>query len=119
MGTIEKGFFDRMKKIEPIRMLGTGMDVGELNELAHEICFLLLLNIFRRELTENPNRTRVDMIQIVEEIVREMKIEASIEDVERIVDGTLWYRDPIRQENFSSTIYNEETENKKNMYLDI
>lgn len=113
MGTIEKGFFDRMKKIEPIRMLGTGMDVGELNELAHEICFLLLLNIFRRELTENPNRTRVDMIQIVEEIVREMKIEASIEDVERIVDGTLWYRDPIRQENFSSTIYNEETENRE------
>ena len=45
---IEKGFFNRMKKVMPIRMLGTGMDLGELNEYACEICFLLIQNIFRR-----------------------------------------------------------------------
>lgn len=110
---IESGFFDRMKKIEPIRMLGTGMDVGELNEFSHEICFLILLNIFRRELTENPNRTRVDMIHITEEIVRDMGIETSKDNIERIVDGTLWYREPSKQENFSSTIYNEQTKNRE------
>ena len=110
---IESGFFDRMKKIEPIRMLGTGMDVGELNEFSHEICFLILLNIFRRELTENPNRTRVDMIHITEEIVRDMGIETSKDNIERIVDGTLWYREPSKQENFSSTIYNEQTKKRE------
>jgi len=31
-----KGFYDRMKKIQAIRMLGTGMDVGELQENAYE-----------------------------------------------------------------------------------
>ena len=107
--SIEKGFFDRMKKIEVMRMLGTGMDVGELNEFSHEICFLLLLNIFKRELTENPNRSRTDMIHIVEDILRDMKIDTSKENIERIVDGTLWYRDPNKQEYFSSTIYNEQS----------
>lgn len=107
--SIENGFFDRMKKIEVMRMLGTGMDVGELNEFSHEICFLLLLNIFKRELTENPNRSRTDMIHIVEDILRDMKIETSKENIERIVDGTLWYRDPNKQEYFSSTIYNEQS----------
>ena len=38
--TIEKGFFNRMKKMQAIRMLGSGMDLGELNEYAFEICFL-------------------------------------------------------------------------------
>ena len=113
LGVIESGFFERMKKIEPIRMLGTGMDAGELNEFSHEISFLILLNIFRRELTENPNRTRMDMIHIAEEIVREMGIETSKENIERVVDGTLWYREPSRQESFSTTIYNEETENRE------
>ncbi len=42
---IEKGFHNRMKKIMSIRMLGTGMDLGELNEYACEICFLLKRNI--------------------------------------------------------------------------
>lgn len=115
MSRIEKGFFDRMKKVQVIRMLGTGMDVGELNEYVHEICFLLLLNIFRRELTENPNRTRLDMVQITQEIVREMGVETTRKNIERIVDGTLWYKDPNKQDNFSCTILNEQT-NKREVF---
>ena len=106
---IEKGFFNRMKKVMPIRMLGTGMDLGELNEYACEICFLLIQNIFRRELNENPNRTREDMISIVDSIIKNMKLEASYEIVERIVDGTLWYREPTKQDSFKISIFNEDT----------
>lgn len=105
--TIEQGFFNRMKKLQPIRMLGAGMDLGELNEYAYEICFLLIQNIFKRELTENPNRTRNDMVFITEKILKDMNLECNREIVERIVDGTLWYREPTRQDSFSVKVYNE------------
>ena len=99
---IEKGFFNRMKKIQTIRMLGTGMDLGELNEYAHEICFLLIQNIFSRELRENPNRTRRDMLLITEKIFMDMNVPVHDEIIERIVDGTLWYRDRNQQEGFNT-----------------
>ena len=93
--TIEKGFFDRMQKLQAIRMLGVGMDLGELNEYAYEICFLLIQNIFKREINENTNRTRKDMVFITEKILDDMNLNSSREVVERIVDGTLWYREPV------------------------
>lgn len=110
---IEEGFYNRMKKLTPIRMLGTGMDLGELNEYAYEICFLLIQNIFKRELNENPNRTRDDMIFITEKILKDMNLEASREIVERIVDGTLWYRESTKQEAFSTEIFNENKVSKE------
>lgn len=105
---IEKGFFNRMKKIMTIRMLGTGMDIGELNDYSHEISFLLIQNVFKRELSENPNRTKEDMIAITESIIKAMKLDASGEMIERLVDGILWYRDPNKQESFKIDIFNEE-----------
>lgn len=109
MNLVQSGMKDRLKKINAIRLLGTGMDIGELNIYAHEISLYLLLSIFRREITENANRTRNDMIYIVSDILREMKISASDKNIERIVDGVLWYKDPDRQDPFSCLIYNEET----------
>ncbi len=111
--SIEKGFFNRMKKLQPIRMLGTGMDLGDLNEYAYEICFLLIQNVFKREINENPNRTRVDMIFITEKILNDMNLKSSRELVERIVDGTLWYREPTKQDSFNTRIYNENTGEKE------
>lgn len=105
--TIEKGFFNRMKKLQHIRMLGAGMELGELNEYAYEICFLLIQNIFKREITENPNRTKRDMIFIVEKIFKDMDLDYNKEMIERIVEGTLWYREPTKQEGFSTRVYNE------------
>ena len=110
---IESGFFNRMKKFQAIRMLGTGMDLGNLNEYAYEICFLLIQNIFTRELRENPNRTRDDMLFITEKIIRDMDLEVNRDIVERIVDGTLWYRDPSKQEAFFTKIFNEENRIKE------
>lgn len=111
--TIEKGFFNRMKKLQPIRMLGSGMDLGELNEYAYEICFLLIQNIFKREIGENVNRSRNDMLFITERILSDMNLEADREIVERIVDGTLWYREPNKQEGFNSKIYREDKGDKE------
>lgn len=106
--TIEKGFFNRMKKLQAIRLLGSGMDLGELNEYSYEICFLLIQNVFKREINDNPNRTRNDMVFITEKILNDMDLRCSREVVERIVDGTLWYREPTKQDSFSTRIFNEE-----------
>ncbi len=107
--SIEAGFFNRMKKLQPIRMLGSGMELGELNEYAHEICFLLLQSIFKRELQENPHRARSDMLLMTEKILADMNLSADKEVVKRIVDGTLWFRDPNKQEAFAARIYNEKS----------
>lgn len=108
MDKVEKGLKDRLKKIQAIRMLGAGMDVGNLNDHAHEICLLLLLKIFRREITENPNRSRADLIGMAEEILREMHLTTDRDNVERLVDGVLWYKDPDRQEPFQCFIFDED-----------
>ena len=92
---IENGFFNRMKKLQIIRMLGTGMDIGELNDYAYEICFLLIQNIFMRELSENNSRTRDDMIFITEEILSTMKLTYTREIVERIFGASSNPNSPI------------------------
>lgn len=109
MDLIQNGMKDRLKKISAIRLLGTGIDIGDLTPYAHEITLYLLLSIFRREITENINRTRNDMLNITEGILREMNLSGSDKNIERIVDGLLWYKDPDRQDPFSCLIYNEET----------
>jgi len=107
---VSRGFFDRMKKINAIRLLGTGMDLGVLQPYAHEICFHLLLKIFRREITDNINRTRNDIIVMADNTLKEMKLEAELAVVERLVDGILWYQKPDMQDPFTCQIYNEESE---------
>lgn len=109
MDLIQNGMNERLKKIDAIRMLGSGMDVGNLNEYAHEISLCLLLSVFRREITENPNRTRSDMVYMTLDILRDMKLAASDKNIERIVDGVLWYKDPYKQAPFTCPIYNEES----------
>lgn len=108
LDSVEKGLGDRLKKIQAIRLLGSGMDIGNLSEYAYEICLYLILKIFRREITENPNRTRTDLIKITEEILRELNLESTKGNIERVVDGLLWYKDPARQDPFQCSIYNED-----------
>ena len=98
-----------MKKIQAIRLLGTGLDAGEMQETVHEICFLLLLKIFRREITENPDRTRTDLVFLTMEAMRDLKLKPDRLIAERIANGVLWYRDPSKQEPFRTSIFNEET----------
>ena len=51
-------------------------DAGEMQEYVHEICFMLLLKIFRREITENPSRTCSDLVFLTIEAMRELNINA-------------------------------------------
>jgi hypothetical protein len=109
MDLVQTGLNDRLKKINVIRMLGNGIDIGELTPFAHEIQLYILLSMFRREITENINRTKNDMVYLTTDILREMKLETTDKNIERIVEGLLWYKGADKQDPFSCPIYNEET----------
>jgi len=109
MDLVQTGLNDRLKKINVIRMLGNGIDIGELTPFAHEIQLYILLTIFRREITENINRTKNDLVYMTTDIIREMKLETTDKNIERIVEGLLWYKGADKQDPFSCLIYNEDT----------
>ena len=109
MDLVQTGLNDRLKKINVIRMLGNGIDIGELTPFAHEIQLYILLSMFRREITENINRTKNDLVYMTTDILREMKLETTDKNIERIVEGLLWYKGADKQDPFSCHIYNEET----------
>ncbi len=108
MNGASTGLFDRLKKTAAISRLGQGMDLGSLNDYSHEISLYLLLKVFKREINNNLNRTKDDLIEMTGQIIKEMKLEATAEQIRRLVDGVLYAGDPRQQSYFSVMLYNEE-----------
>lgn len=103
-----EGFGDRIKRLNPIWMMGRGMNVGGLTEFSPMIGTALLLEVFYRELDQNPLRTREDLIEIAVAVIREMGLDC--EDpvhIERLVDGFLWYKDAGLQQPFGGIFFDE------------
>lgn len=112
-----EGFGERIKRLNPIRVLGTGMNLGSLNDHAFEISMALLLDVFSRELQDSPERTRPDMLQSVWQILQDMRLEASENQVVRIVDGILWSGVSELQRPFTVTWFDEtEKRNKEQTF---
>jgi len=102
------GFGDRIRRLNPVWMMGRGMQAGPLTEYTPMIGLALLLEVFYRELDNNPLRTREDLIEIVGTVVREMKLESGEPELlERVVDGFLWYKDAGLQQPFAGTVFDE------------
>jgi hypothetical protein len=107
MNDVSTGLHDRLKKTAAISRLGQGMDLGSLNEYSHEISLYLLLKVFHREINNNYQRTKRDLIEMVRSIITEMKLTASADQIERLVDGVLYAGDPRQQSYFSLMLYDE------------
>ena len=107
MNGAASGLRERLKKTIAISRLGQGMDLGHLNEYAHQIALYLLLKVFYREINNNQQRRKQDLITMVEQIVREMKLDYSRDQLERLVDGILYAGDPRQQSAFSTMLYDE------------
>lgn len=107
MAGANSGLHDRLKKTTAISELGRGFDIGDLNDYGHEIALYLLLKIFRREINNNHNRSKDDLIEMTGNIINEMKLGGSREKIERLVEGVLYSGDPRRQANFSVMLYDE------------
>lgn len=107
MDRANTGLNERLKKTKAIAELGQGMDAGSLNEYSHQIALYLLLKVFKREINNNQQRSRSDLIQLTVEILKEMSLEINMEEVERLVDGVLYSGDPRQQSYFHVKIYDE------------
>lgn len=107
MDQANTGLHERLKKTKAIAELGQGMDIGSLKDYAHQIALYLLLKVFKREINNNKQRSRNDLIQLTVEILKEMKLQIKMEEVERLVDGVLYSGDPKQQSYFYVKIYDE------------
>ena len=101
MNGANTGLHDRLKKTVAISRLGQGMDVGNLNDYAHEISLYLLLKVFHREINNNDQRSKKDLMEMTGLIIDEMSLEATPDQIERLVNGVLYAGDPRQQSNFS------------------
>jgi hypothetical protein len=102
------GFGDRIKRLNPIWMMGRGMNAGPLTEYVQMLGLALLLEVFYRELDNNPQRTRDDLVEIVGSIAHDMGMKEADQDlIQRMVDGYLWYKDAGLQQPYAGTVYDE------------
>lgn len=113
MNGANTGLHDRLKKTVAISRLGQGMDVGNLNDYAHEISLYLLLKVFYREINNNDQRSKKDLIEMTGLIIDEMSLEATPDQIERLVNGVLYAGDPRQQSNFSVMLYDETSRKHK------
>ncbi len=103
------GFGERIKRLNPLWSLGKSMSLGALNDFAPMLSLLLLLEVFYRELDSNVQRTRLDLIESATQMIAAMILEFEVlpEQVERLVEGLLWYKDPELQQPFLASYYDE------------
>lgn len=89
-----QGFGERMKRLNPIWNLASGMQLASLKDYAQMLALSVLLEVFYREIENNPDRKKQDLMGITKGCVNDLKIESvtdiSEELLQRFVDGLLW-----------------------------
>jgi hypothetical protein len=89
-----QGFGERVKRLNPIWNLASGMQLAGLKDYAQMLSLSVLLEIFYREIENNPERKKQDIIGITKSCLEELNIssETDIQDevIYRFVDGLLW-----------------------------
>ena len=103
------GFMERMKIMSGMRMLGTGMDIGNMQPYGYQIAFSLILKVFRKQIQDDNSRTKKDLLEMTKQITKEMNVSVEKEEyILRLVEGVLW-SDRNKQSHFESIIFNEKT----------
>jgi hypothetical protein len=102
------GFGERIKRLNPLWLLGRGMSVGAISDYVQMMALALLLEVFYRELDNDAQRTRADLIDIAKSIARDMRLEEAAEGhMERLVDGLLWHKEAELQQPFNAMWFDE------------
>jgi hypothetical protein len=102
-----EGFAQRMKRLNPLFELGKGMEIGELKPYIQTILMHVLLTIFYRELNDDDNRKKSDIMFMVEESIRQMKLMGDQKQIERITTGLLHQGKEEFSKPFEAMYYNE------------
>lgn len=94
MKTRWQGFGERIKRLNPIWNLASGMQLAALKDYAQMLALSVLLEVFYREIENNPDRKKQDLLSIVKNCINELQINIELdvqeELIQRFVDGLLW-----------------------------
>lgn len=106
-----RNFSKRNKSMNPSWMLGTGVDLGHLQPYARPICLAILVRTFYKELSDDMNRTRQDLIRDVLDIItNEMNLECTYDLAEKFIESMMWSRSKkFAAFSFEDIWFNEET----------
>lgn len=108
-----QGFGERIKRLNPIWNLASGMKLSVLTEYAQMLALGVLLEIFYRELENNPERKKQDITKITYQCLEDLQIRSLVEGelvddvVQRFVDGLLWSGQADLQQPFSAKWFDE------------
>ncbi|NSL51873.1 hypothetical protein [Calidifontibacillus erzurumensis] len=114
-----QGFGERIRRLNPIWNLGSGMKLSVLNEYAQMLALSVLLEIFYRELENNPERKKQDIKKITYECMEDLKIRSLLDTeldddiIQRFVDGLLWSGQADLQQPFSAKWFDEKDQKIK------
>jgi len=94
MNTRWQGFGERIKRLNPIWNLASGMQLAALKDYAQMLALSVLLEVFYREIENNPDRKKQDLLSIAKTCINELQIniEPDVQEelIQRFVDGLLW-----------------------------
>ncbi|MED5017456.1 hypothetical protein P9847_09050 [Paenibacillus chibensis] len=114
-------YHERKRMLNPCFLFGTGVSVpSEHSKTYKDILLLTLLEIFYRELRDNPHRTDKNLKEIVAEIMERLNMEADAGFQERLASALISSGTGQNREPFLSTYYNETTqtfEEERFLYL--
>jgi len=114
-----QGFGERIRRLNPIWNLGSGMKLSVLNEYAQMLALSVLLEIFYRELENNPERKKQDIKKITYECMEDLKIRSLLDTeldddiIQRFVDGLLWSGQADLQQPFTAKWFDEKDQKIK------
>jgi hypothetical protein len=114
-------YHERKQMLNPCFQFGSGVSVpSEHIKTYKDILLLTLLEVFYRELRDNPHRTDSDLKEIVGDITEHLQIEADAAFQERLSAALISSGTGQNREPFLSTYYNENTqsfEEERFLYL--
>ncbi|MEH7131110.1 hypothetical protein V7103_23240 [Neobacillus drentensis] len=112
-----QGFGERMKRLNPIWNLASGMQLGVLKDYSHMLALSVLLEMFYREIENNPERKKQDLFGITKSSISELNItietDAQEELIQRFVDGLLWSGQAELHQPFSTKWFDEKEQEIK------
>jgi hypothetical protein len=106
-----QGFGERMKRLNPIWNLASGMQLAGLKDYAHMLALSVLLEIFYREIENNPDRKKQDLLGITKSCISDLEIALEVDGqedlIQRFVDGLLWSGQAELHQPFSAKWFDE------------
>jgi hypothetical protein len=112
-----QGFGERVKRLNPIWNLASGMQLSGLKDYAQMLALSVLLEVFYREIDNNPDRKKQDIVNITKSCLDDLNIrsELEIQDeiIQRFVDGLLWSGQAVLQQPFSAKWFDEKDKEMK------